>query len=259
MTIPATTDGDGRCVVAPAQHSARQRARQVAAQLGLAFITDWRSAAQPLALVVDHDTAWLQPVMPKPPGPVHIDFAAPAMEYRRKGGHNELLGRAVGVKGDRKPAVVDATAGLGRDAFVLADLGCRVTLIERSPVLAWLLTEAVAAAAISASDHVREAAGRMRVIPADCRSLNLDEGAVLYLDPMFPERRSSAAVKKDLSALQALHGDQDPEEDTLWAWAESQPVTRVVVKRPAKAPTLKATKPSHAIAGKAVRFDVYVR
>ncbi len=247
------------CVVTPGDGASRIRARAVAEQLGLAFVADWRSATVPVALVVSSMGASLQLVEPKPPGPIVIDFAAPAMEYRRKGGQNELLGRAVGVKADRKPRVVDATAGLGRDAFVLADLGCEVTLIERSRVLAWLLAEAVAVAGISASGHVREAAARMQVVPGDSATHTVPAQAVIYLDPMFPERRSSAAVKKDLTLLQALHGNTDPGEEALWDWSQSQPAARIVVKRPVKAPPLCGQKPSHAISGKAVRFDVYVR
>ena len=74
---------------------------------------------------------------------------------------------------------------------------------------------------------------------------------------MFTERRGSAAVKKDLSVLQALHGSLENEDEQLLAWAMSQPVRRVVVKRPLKSPALDLRKPSHTIKGKAVRFDVY--
>ena len=39
--------------------------------------------------------------------------------------------------------MLDATAGLGRDAFVLASLGCQVTLIERVPAVAALLENGI--------------------------------------------------------------------------------------------------------------------
>ncbi|XPE60710.1 class I SAM-dependent methyltransferase [Shigella flexneri] len=39
------------------------------------------------------------------------------------GGRGEAVAKAVGIKGDYLPDVVDATAGLGRDAFVLASVG----------------------------------------------------------------------------------------------------------------------------------------
>jgi len=252
-------------VVASANGAAYRRATQVAGELGLPVVKDWRTAPALVALVIDVESAALQLLGDKPPGPVTIDFANPAMEYRRKGGQNELLGRAVGVRKGRDLSVFDATAGLGRDAFVLADLGCRVLMKERSPALAWLLGQALDSADISASEHVREAAKRMQVQSGDSRLCRVPDGAVIYLDPMFPERRNNAAVKKDLAVLQALHGSDntcnelsEDSNEQLFLWALEQPTPRIVVKRPLKAPALARKKPSHAVSGKAVRFDVYV-
>lgn len=247
-------------MVCPADNGARARAFALANELELPLVSSWSDTSAAVALVVDTDRAWLQQIeISKPPGPIFLDFASPAMEYRRKGGHNELLGRAVGVRGGKYPKVMDGTAGLGRDGFVLADLGCAVTLVERSRVLAWLLNEAVSAAMISASEHVRAAAARMRVRHQDSLALSVADQDVIYLDPMFPDRRSSAAVKKDLALLQALHGDSPAGATNLLEWALSQPVERIVVKRPAKSPALDSRSPSHSISGKAVRFDCYVR
>ena len=127
---------------------------------------------------------------------VAVQFDSAAMQHRRRGGHNEMLGRAVGLKADRKPLIWDATGGLGRDAFVLADLGCEVTLCERMPVLAWLLNQAVQAAAVSGVDQIRAAAARMSVLAVDSKTQRTPAGTVIYLDPMFPERKKAAAVKK---------------------------------------------------------------
>jgi 16S rRNA (guanine1516-N2)-methyltransferase len=85
---------------------------------------------------------------------------------------------------------------LGRDAFVLADLGCEVTLCERVPVLAWLLDQAVQAAAVSGADQVREAAERMSVLAGDSKTLRAPAGTVIYLDPMFPRAEKSGGGEK---------------------------------------------------------------
>ena len=138
-------------------------------------------------------------------GPVYIDFSAADMLYRRKSGHNEPLGRAIGVKGDKRPKVFDATAGLGRDAFVLADLGCSVALSEQSAPLCYLLEQARELALMSANDKVVEAVSRMRVLCGDSRQQAVEGFDVIYIDPMFPERGKTAAVKKDLATVQALH------------------------------------------------------
>lgn len=266
------------CSVVPAQPNVLRRAQAVAAQLSLPCVKSLPSTEGLLALVIDHDQGWLQLCGANAPGPVMVDFSDPAMLFRRKGGQNELLGRAVGVKANRHPLIFDATAGLGRDAFVLADLGCTVTLSERSGVLAWLLESAVSAALISQHQQVREAATRMRVIHGDSCDIDFtrdqpndqavgltaaavaqaDHPRVIYLDPMFPEKKSAAA-KKDLALLQRLHGDVDDTGEQLLSWALTQPVSRIVIKRPIKAPFLARHKPSHSITGKAVRFDVIVR
>ena len=42
-----------------------------------------------------------------------------------------MIARAIGLNSPTAPHVLDATAGLGGDAFVLASLGCPVTMVER--------------------------------------------------------------------------------------------------------------------------------
>lgn len=258
------------CEVIPARKSAEHAAHEIADELGLTLVRSFAESIAPVALVVDLHEVWLQPLEKPRPGRVTVDFCTPDMLYRRKSGHNEPLGRAVGVKADKKPRVFDATAGLGRDAFVLADLGCEVELSEVSPVLHFLLARAHETALLSASEKVISAVNRMKISHGDSTCCSLAGFNVIYLDPMFPDRSKSAAVKKDLAAVQSLLASQAENEQgeaagqtdqpsKLLNWALSQPVERIVVKRPVKAPYLGGFKPSHAITGKTVRFDVLVR
>ena len=228
------------------------RAREAAQSLALEYRNYQDTAG--LLLVVGETSAWLELDGVK----VTAQFDSAAMQHRRKGGHNEMLGRAVGLKADRKPLIWDATGGLGRDAFVLADLGCEVTLCERVPALAWLLDQAVQAAKVSGAQQIREAAERMSVLAADSKTLRAPAGTVIYLDPMFPERKKAAAVKKEAAMLQHLAVSVDDSE-SLWQWAWDQPVERVVVKRPLRAPILGHIRPAHTLKGKSVRFDVFTR
>ena len=228
------------------------RAWEAAQQLGLQYGTYQDPVG--LLLVVGEASTWLELDGVR----VAVQFDSAAMQHRRRGGHNEMLGRAVGLKADPKPLIWDATGGLGRDAFVLADLGCEVTLCERMPVLAWLLNQAVQAAAVSGVDQIRAAAARMSVLAVDSKTQRTPAGTVIYLDPMFPERKKAAAVKKEAAMLQHL---ADPVDDceTLWQWAWDQPVERIVVKRPLRAPILGHIRPAHMLKGKSVRFDVFIR
>ena len=80
---------------------------------------------------------------------------------------------------------------------------------------------------------------------------------VVYLDPMFPERRKSAQVKKELQMLQML-ATCEPSPEHLLTAALATAAKRVVVKRPRRAPCFTTRSPSHSLSGKTIRFDVYI-
>lgn len=198
------------------------------------------------------------------PGPVAADFASAAMRHRRATGGPELLGRAVGQGKKSRLRVVDATAGLGRDAFVLAGLGCEVQLCERDPVVAELLRAGLEIAAQGGDTRLAGIIHRMCLQACDARQLDAQRLAgadVIYLDPMFPARGKSAAVKKEMTLFHDLlrNASDVQDADALLLWALRQEVARVVVKRPTKAPPLAQKPPSHSIRGKSVRYDVYVQ
>lgn len=197
-------------------------------------------------------------------GAVYVDFVGGAVGHRRRfgGGRGQPIARAVGLKGGATPSVVDATGGLGRDAFVLASLGCDVTLIERSAVVAALLEDGLLRAGRDEviGPWVRE---RMHLVHSDAVSWMeaLPEERfpdVVYLDPMFPHRRKSAQVKKEMRLLQLLLGG-DEDADSLLPAALRIARKRVVVKRPDYAPDLAEMAPSMRIESKKNRFDVYVK
>ncbi len=220
-------------------------------------------AAAVALLIVDDRLLRVQLTGRGAPGPVLVDFGSAGMRHRRASGARELLGRAVGQGKKAVLRVLDATAGLGRDAFVLADLGCEVLLCEREAVVVELLRSGLRLAAANGDAWLAAVVERMRLHHGDAREVEsacLREVDTIYLDPMFPPRRKSAAVKKEMTLLQTLlQPAADPQDaDALLLWALRQGTARVVVKRPAKAPSLAAQQPSHSIRGKSVRYDVYV-
>jgi len=206
-----------------------------------------------------------------PPGPVRVDLLGGGRErLLRAGGNSELLGRAVGARRGRRPWVVDATAGLGGDAALLAALGCRVTMLERAGVVAALLRDGLerAAAAVAAetggTGGSRDGAllGRLQLLETDAVPWlgSLDEAGrpdVVYLDPMYPDTGRSALARKEMQVLQQLLG-HDETPPALFAAARKAARQRVVVKRPRKAPALDGALPSHVISGRSTRFDVYL-
>lgn len=170
----------------------------------------------------------------------------------------EHLVRAVKLKGVEEPFVVDATAGLGEDSFLLAAAGCRVLLYEKDPVIAALLRDAWERAI--SDPATAPIAARMTVVEGDSiASLpTLDPPPdVVLLDPMFPERKKTALVKKKFQLLHLLERPCENERELLDAAFAARP-KRIVIKRPAKGPYLAGVKPSYSLPGSAVRFDCIV-
>lgn len=214
------------------------------------------------ALQLGDDGLQLVDLGPDAPGPVRVDFVEGASAHRRRfgGGSGQMIARAVGVQGGVRPRILDATAGLGRDAFVLASLGCEMTLIERQPLVAALLEDGLARAA--RDPEVAPIVARMHLLTGnaiECMAAWEGEAPqVIYLDPMFPHRDKSALVKKEMRLFRPLVGD-DLDAPALLAAALALASHRVVVKRPRKAPCIEGSKPSHQLEGKSSRYDIYAK
>lgn len=197
---------------------------------------------------------------PQAPGPVRVDFVEGAVAHRRLfgGGTGQMIAKAVGVQPGVRPRVLDATAGLGRDAFVLASLGCNLTLIERQPLIAALLEDGLARAAVDRD--VGPIVAQMRLLTGNAIELisewQGEPPQVIYLDPMFPHRDKSALVKKEMRLFRPFVGD-DLDAPALLAAALALASHRVVVKRPRKAPVIDGGKPTYALEGKTSRYDIY--
>lgn len=193
------------------------------------------------------------------PDGAKIGAAEPALGRPRPG--RDLLWRAV-LKGAQR--VVDATAGLGSDAFHLASKGAEVVMIERSSLLHALLADALARAeAGMLGEDARLAAGRISLLRGDAREVLADLGAVgstpvVYLDPMFPHPGGRGLPGKGMALLRAALGEMSFAEETqLLEAARSVAERRVVVKRPVRAPPLAREAPSGSLAGSTTRYDLY--
>ncbi len=188
------------------------------------------------------------------------DFTGGAVGHRQRagGGRGQALPRAAGFTKGRTPSVVDATAGLGRDAYLLASLGAEVTLIERSPEIHALLQDGLARAS-AAGGEAAETVARMTLLFGDAKAL-LPELApeVVLVDPMHPPRGNTALVKKEMRLLRAIVGS-DPDAADLMRVALTVASKRVVLKYPIRAEGMVGlAPPSHQIRGKTTRYDVYM-
>ncbi len=228
-----------------------------------------RRAGRPLVAPDDRHHAFLLTLTPErlelrqtapgSPGPVYADFTDGAMRQRiRTSGIRSPLARALGLKPGHRPAVVDATAGLGRDAFVLAALGCSVVLLERLLPVFLLLEDGLRRAL--EDPRTAEAAGRMRLVHADAGPWlagRAEAPEAVHLDPMYPERKKSALSAKGMQALQRLAGD-DADAHRLLETAITRCRGRVAVKRPARAGHLGGRRPDFSVKAPRTRYDVYL-
>lgn len=202
---------------------------------------------------------------------VFIDFTSGAADHRRRfgGGKSQTLAKSLGLDQKRDLTVVDATAGLAGDSFVMACLGANVFMLERSPVLALMIEEALYGASQGTGEEdLGSIIQRMQLMHVDAidwlRQQKDESQDVVYLDPMFPERKKTAAVKKEMQLLQSLlentpadESSSALEESELLGQARRASLFRTVVKRPRHAPPLAGEKPGYSLEGKSTRYDIY--
>ncbi|NOX59438.1 MAG: class I SAM-dependent methyltransferase, partial [Planctomycetes bacterium] len=195
------------------------------------------------------------------PGPVFVDFVGGSLGHSRTVNRFGMLFKAIGLKKESQPpSVIDATAGLCHDAFLMACEGCHVTAIERSPILHALIVDGVHRAIDVDNDLALIFQERLQVMHADAGDVLAklspqQQPDVVYLDPMFPPRTKSALVKKEMRVLRSVVGD-DEDSAALLTTARHSAKRRVVVKRMKHAPQL-AADPMACFQGKTTRFDVY--
>lgn len=241
---------------------AAARAATLAERLGLEFIAADAGQADPSAAALEVSSAGLAI---RSAGGVRVTAATAKLTSPLLPGR-DLLARALltGQPGG-PPGVVDATAGLGADGFHLAALGHRVVMIEREPLLAVLLEDALSRAlAGELGATAAAAAGRVTLVEGDARDYLASmqaSTAIVYLDPMFPSKSGRALTGKGMNTLR-LEQQRDPaaaqaEDATLLAAARAHASRRVVVKRPLRGEPLGKLAPSGSLRGRTVRYDLY--
>lgn len=190
--------------------------------------------------------------------PLSINFLTGKTRHRRQygGGRGQLIAKAIGIKKLENPTVLDLTAGMGQDAFVLACLGCKVTMVERSEPIAALLEDALKRLHADNSSELLS----LKLIQADAKHYLQKLTTfpdVIYLDPMYPDSKNTAAAKKEMRILRDIVGD-DVDAAAVCELALEKTQNRVVVKRPRLGERLIAREPDIVFSGKSSRFDVYL-
>ena len=204
--------------------------------------------------LVDDDAPELSPLV--------IDLGTP----RRLTKKDDLI-KAIGwEKGLR--TVVDATAGLGRDALAMAAYGFHVVACERHPLVQALWRDALTRTQPEGLRFVEVDGGTWLAGLED-----VDRPEVVYLDPMYPHGPRKALQQRELRILRAAVVDTADTADTadvvdtverhradvasLFAVALATAKRRVVVKRPRWAAPLGPT-PDHTWDGASTKYDLYL-
>ncbi len=237
-----------------------EQAQKLAERLNLVLVTKV-SEKQELCLQLDENGLSLLRTGDKSLGALNVDFNDGALTWRRNhgGGNGQAVAKAVGLKQKKQLHILDATAGTATDAFVLAALGCQMTLVERHPIVAALLEDALLRA--QQEPEVQNITQHMTLHQGSSLDFMLKKPEnsfdVVYLDPMFPHSGKKAQVKKSMQYFRDMVG-KDEDADDLLEPALKLAKYRVVVKRPRKSPFLNQKTPSFSQEGKANRFDIYV-
>jgi len=236
---------------------------QLANQLNLNIITEQEKSTVDFILFYN-DTSFLclQKVSENILSPIFVDFTNMQTDYRRfhSNKKNEMIAKAIGLNKTSQPSIIDTTAGLGQDAFMLATLGCSITLIEQSSIITALLQDGLERAKQKPS--LSTLINRMHLIHANSIDYlqtlpEIDKPDIVYLDPMFPVRKKTALAKKEMQTLQVLLQNNPLDEKILFKAALACAQKRIVVKRHKSSPTITSRKPDIVFTGKSCRFDVY--
>ena len=238
-----------------------EQAQRISENLGIAMSKRIPEHAE-FVLNLDESGLSLCKPFDKSVGNLQIDFTDGALTWRRQhgGGTGQAIAKAVGLKQKKQLNILDATAGTATDAFVLAALDCKVTMVERHPIVAALLADALERAELNPevhdiTQHMSLHTGSSIEFLKQCEADSFD---VVCLDPMFPHSgKQQAQVKKSMQFFRDMVG-KDEDADELLLPALNAAKYRVVVKRPRKSPFLNNQKPTLSQEGKANRFDIYV-
>lgn len=240
----------------------RSKAESFARLHSVSIVEDIDQTVADYLLVYDEGGLSLHQTGKGAPGPINASFVQGKNLHRMRhgGGKGQLVAKAVGLNKGVYPHVLDVTAGLGRDAFVLATLGCQVDLFERVPAVEALLDYAIEQARVSDDFAIADTAHRMNLHYGDALNFLRESSDavadVIYLDPMYPEQGKSAAVKKEMRAFHDIVGPND-DDYLLLDEALKKARYRVVVKRPRKGASIEGVKPSLVLEGKSSRYDIY--
>jgi 16S rRNA (guanine1516-N2)-methyltransferase len=266
-------------LAASSHRAARLRAAALSRELGLPLAHDGTQCDALLAVQPDRLALRLKGGLSPEARErtFHLDWASlDVWSPAGRSGRQPLL---KAVRGKRPAGssrlLLDATAGWGEDAWLLASWGYRVLAVEQSPAVYALLRDAWARMGVerfAIASRIRTVRGDALGLMRSWREPSAGAGCeqplrgfpppdIVYLDPMFPGRERRRAKERLPMQVLRLLVDADPlRDEALLGAALNAARRRVVVKRPKTAPSLLSCGrgPVHRVEGKGFRFDIYI-
>jgi len=208
-------------------------------------------------LFIDENGLALQATIKPAPGPLRVEFTKLHKRIADALLHQNLL-KACGVRKANRPSVLDATAGLGTDSFLLTAAGCCVQALEVNPIVYALLSDGFERYK-QLGKQEQELISRLKIRNENFLDINAsrEKVEVVYLDPMFPPKSKTAQVKKGMAYVQNLIGS-DCQGEKMFEIAKKYAQERVVVKRAKSSPNITENQSDITFKGSSSRFDVYL-
>ena len=165
-----------------------------------------------------------------------------------------LLKKAFALQSVKAKKILDATGGLGHDAFILALLGQKVTVVEKNIGLCILLEEALNE--LPDYSYFDDAVSNITIKNCDSRKF-LDsayEYDVIYVDPMFNSNKRLKRTKQMEFMDQYLAEYDNPSDDFF-----KSDFRRLVIKKELRAPASIKDSSAISFSGSSIRYDVYTK
>lgn len=190
---------------------------------------------------------------------ISLDFVESYTRFYKSKGfakQNPLV-KAVGGHSDEKRCLWDMTAGLCNDSLIFLGLGFEVFAFEREKSVYALSLDALLRT--QENELLKNIFTHLNIENSDSSGIlqeNREAPDVIYLDPMYPEKKKSALPSKEMQILQLIASETKMLEEFLLGCIKKAR-QRVVIKRPLWAKVICQDRLTHSYEGKAVRFDMY--
>ena len=186
----------------------------------------------------------------KDPVKIYIDFNDPKFIKKNNQRLHDKKDVFWKVFSQSNSAILDCTAGFGRDSFLLDSMGHDVTMIENSPIVAMLLKNALRR---SNNINIKLFFGNAY----DYMKHSNEKYDYIYIDFMFEKLKNKSLSSKNDEALKMISFN-DNDKNKIIQLAQSVSNKKVIVKEPRNTVS-GILKPNYIIKTRLLKYNIYLR